>query len=227
MIISTLPILTNLNRDNFEEWHIYYEKVYKKPVTKTVDLNNFNWFYWFSPLGNIETVVINIDDSPIIKCIMNQAYIFTYKSEFFPEPHLSKVGFFVKRNINKNIFNNNFLEVFRTCQSVFEEKGACWFFLTIGSGYFLKCDECPIVTKRFKISSWNEEAPFKSLFKNNIKILISIDSIFIDLGLYEIIYRLNNNEEIANTAKLPLFIGDSDSNIPYTHKYDILTKCMF
>jgi len=58
--IINLPILNNKNKFLYLKWHIYYEKVYKKPVTEEVDLNTFNWFYWFSPLAFGENNVYKI-----------------------------------------------------------------------------------------------------------------------------------------------------------------------
>jgi hypothetical protein len=230
--LPTLPILTKDNKDTYLEWHLYYETVYKESVSESVDLNHFNWFYWFSPLGNVETLKINEwnngkygKNAPLSwqNCKMNQPYIFNYNHNFSPETQLSKVGFFVKRNINTNVVTKPFLEVYRTCQSVFVEKGVCWFFLTIGSGYYLKFNKNTVIGNR-TIKNWVEDNPYSCLVSNNIKILIFKDSLFRDVGLIELLYCLDNANTEANTSDLPLFIGNKNK-IPYKHKYDE-TKCM-
>jgi hypothetical protein len=230
--LPNLPILTKDNKETYLTWHLYYERVYKEPISESVDLNNFNWFYWFSPLGNINTLKINEWHNgkyglhaPLSwrNCKINQTYVFNYNHNYSAETQLSKVGFFVKRNIDINILNNPFLEVYRTCQSIFIEKGVCWFFLTIGSGYYLKCDKNTVFGCR-KIPNWIEDNPYSCMISNNIKIFILQDSFFRDVGLIELLYCLDNETTEANTADLPLFIGNTNK-IPYNHKYD-KTKCM-
>ena len=49
--VPPLPILNNTNKAQYSQWHTYIERVYGSPIvgSTTVDLNTFNWFYWFAP----------------------------------------------------------------------------------------------------------------------------------------------------------------------------------
>ena len=50
---GALPILQSAasSKEAHPRWHDYFEKVYHEPVPSatTVDLNTFEWFYWFAP----------------------------------------------------------------------------------------------------------------------------------------------------------------------------------
>ena len=50
---GALPILQSAasSKEAHPGWHDYFEKVYHQPVPSatTVDLNTFEWFYWFAP----------------------------------------------------------------------------------------------------------------------------------------------------------------------------------
>ncbi len=223
-----LPILEKHNKSKYPKWHAYYENVYKSPVINPVDLNKFNWFYWNSPLGNVKCKILyslgNIVDE-------NVPYIFKVLWPekqgigVAPENNLANIGFFVKRNIK--ISRTNFLEVMRTNKSIFEERGVCWFFNTIGSGFFLKCDKSFIGSRNEIKEGWDREAeknPFKILKNRNINtFIINKEHPFSRQGLIEIVFRLKKKNVIANTANLPLFRG----GIPYKHKYHPKTHCMY
>lgn len=116
------------------------------------------------------------------------------------------------------------MEVYRTNKSIFVEKGVCWFFLTIGSGFQLKPVGKRLIGEREDILDWDEKDPHNAMDKANIKVLIS-KSLFRDAGLYEIVYRLDDKNIIGNNADLPLFIGNDDS-AQHPHKYDNKTNLM-
>lgn len=224
--IVNLPTLTSSNKKEFLDWHNYYEKVYKKKVTHDVNLNNFNWFYWYSPLGNIN--VFKIND---IKQLYNSEnipdidipYITTYGKEYSAETQLSKAGFFVRRK--EIIITDNYIEVYRTNISKFTEYGVCWFFLTIGSGIYLKYDKS-FIGSRDDFGNWIENNPYKSLKNKGIQTFLINNGWCSSVNLIEIVYLLNGEKTPANTSTLPLFKGDNDLYIEYNHSYDSLTNCM-
>ena len=132
---------------------------------------------------------------------------------------MSKVGFFIRKNIE---LTENFIEVYRVNISVFKERGVCWFFSTIGSGFYLKFDKS-FIGSRNEIKGWIEEKPFQLLKNRNINtFIINKEGYFSYLGLIEIVFRLKEKNVIANTAELPLFRGGKR----YRHKYDKFTHCM-
>ena len=219
--IMNLPILTKTNRRTYPNWHSYYERVYKTRVTHTVDLNQFNWFYWFSPLGNLPVhTITSWSDfmSDINLPGLDVPFVFTYNPSSSPETQFRKAGFFVRR-IGQH--TNTPIEVHRTNTSVFIEKGACWFFLTIGSGFFLK-PTAYICKRRDEFDEWNEYDPFLSTKGTDIDTIVIQSNYFGRVGLSEIVYRLQNKDALANTSVLPLFRG----NRSYKHTYSHSTKCM-
>lgn len=213
--ILNLPILKKDNKSEYPKWHAYYEKVYKKRVTEEVDLNTFNWFYWYSPLGKINVYEFfsweNVKSNKT-KLPLNTPFIFTYNKNTSPESIFSKYGFFIKKNLK---IPKNIIEVNRVNKSIFEEKGVCWFFYIIGSGIYLKFDKC-FIGERKNIEGWCEQNPFQSLKKKNINTFIINKGWAYDIGLIEIVYCLENNNIIANTSKLPLFRNGKS----YEPKYD-------
>ena len=220
--ILNLPILTKDNKSEYPEWHTYYEKVYKKSITNDVDLNTFNWFYWFSPLGKIDVYKIpswrelNKKKNSIP---FNIPFIFAYNQDLSSESVMGKAGFFIRKNLE---LTDNFIEVYRVNISVFKEKGVCWFFNTIGSGFYLKFDKS-FIGSRNEIKGWIENKPFQSLKNRKINtFIINKEGFFSHLGLIEIVFGLKEANVIANTAELPLFRGGKR----YIHTYDKFTHCM-
>ena len=140
---------------------------------------------------------------------------------------MNKAGFFVKRQedmmnhmVHRQI-SNNLIEVYRTNISIFIEKWVCWFFFTIGSGIYLKLDKY-FIGNRVEINNWCEENPLQSLINKNINTFIINKGWCSCVGLFEIVYCLKNENEIANLSILPLFRGIES----YQHTYDSFTKCM-
>lgn len=171
--IPELPILTIYNRDKYIEWHIYYENIYKKRVQNDVNLNEFTLFYWNKlPLKDLKIYTIN------------GYYLFNYNIDkinnvcwtglYGPEQLCYEYGFFVKRSINKKMFNNKQLEVFRVDLSVskynnikfFKEESCIWYFHTIGSGIFIPNYENKLILND-KIN-WNQNSYFNEIDINAI-----------------------------------------------------------
>ena len=65
--LPTLPILTptKQNKEQYSDWHHYYETVYRHSVVNEVDLNTFGWFYWFSPLKYIPHLVLRSGNTSV------------------------------------------------------------------------------------------------------------------------------------------------------------------
>ena len=226
--LDNLPILTVNNRDEYPAWHEYYEKVYDNPVSYNVDLNSFTWFYWFSPI-KLKTDEIFIITSwksvsqKTVKIPNNVPFLFRYDIRS-AEYNIGNSGFFVKRE--KTIYNHDRLEVFRTIESVFVEKGVCWFFVTIGSGYYLKSDKKCFVGDRNDISGFKEIEPYDSMYNHNIQTLILETGVFDITGLIEVVFLLKDKYEIANTANIPMYTGNRSNYKAYSHKYSPVTKCL-
>jgi len=227
-IIANLPILTVNNRDKYLDWHEYYEKVYDNPVSYDVNLNNFTWFYWFSPIKfkTDEIFIITSWNSVSQKTVdipNNVAFLFKYDSRS-AEYNIGNSGFFVKREKTK--YNYNRLEVFRTIESVFVEKGVCWFFVTIGSGYYLNSDIKCFIGDRKNINGFKEMDPYNSMYNNNIQTLILETGPFDITGLIEVVFLLEDKYTIANTASIPMYTGNENNYKVYKHKYSPVTKCL-
>ena len=47
--VPHLPTLTPDNRKTYPQWHAYFQRVYREPVSAPVDLNHFTWFYHCAP----------------------------------------------------------------------------------------------------------------------------------------------------------------------------------
>ena len=152
---------------------------------------------------------------------LNTPFIFTYNSKKSSETLMNKAGFFIRKNIK---LTNNFIEVYRVNKSVFLEKGACWFFLTIGSGIYLRLENTNyFIGSRKEIKGWNEINPWKSMKNRKIVTFINTkDGWFSKIGLIEIVSRLKKRNIKANDAKLPLF----RYGLEYKQNYDKITHCM-
>jgi hypothetical protein len=175
--LPNLPVLNPNNYSKYLKWHEYYTRVYNEPVTKEVDLNRFTWFYWHSPLGNIDV------------CSVNSIYIYRTKFKdnlpwigiYGPEKTLGKYGFFVTRPLQTIFQSYRRLEVLRVKNSVGLEHGCCWFYHTVGSGVFLKKpknvmilkdrNNWPILNAMCLFNEMSKSA-HKFLLKKNIACLI-------------------------------------------------------
>ena len=238
--LKTLPILTSDNVRDFPEWHAYYETIYNHPVQDRVDLNEFNWFYWFSPLGRCRHITATATnqcipyDTPLVMNVnfewkLTLKFFFNEKNVVPPENIFAKIGFFVKRRAFNAVDKPPYIEVLRTNSSVFTETGVAWFFVTRGSGIFLKSDPLKIVKNR-KEFPFNEFNPGKTLNKHTLKSLVLTSPDFYEpLGLVEMIHVLKGKKLTSNKAKLKLY-SDSYGREPietlYTrteHGYQILT----
>lgn len=239
--LPTLPILTptKQNKEQYSEWHHYYETVYRHPVVNEVDLNTFGWFYWFSPLKHIPHVVLRSGNtavpantpftfevklstllSTIIKIFLGEQKVTP------PENMFADIGFFVKRIHSKkdseeHIRDQRFIEVLRTKSSVFTEKGVAWFFYTKGSGVFLNCQSKKLIHNR-KQFKFNETKPYSKLHSNGINTLIITESDWFNgSGLKEVVHRLQGPEVIANDTQLSIH---NDRGKPIATTYFVTKK---
>ena len=217
MELPLLPILTKDNILDFSDWHSYYKTVYGHDIISDVDLNKFTWFYWYSPLGRIETLTLN---NPSYNVPLNNPFIFTRFNDTSPEINFSGLGFFVKRDFDLTIFSESLLEVHRTSKSVFEEVGVAWFYLTVGSGFQLKSEKEILIVNT---KDFHERNPFPTMKDLNIKVIVVNP---LPTGLIEVIYCLEENNTHANTADIPMYHGSLHSNVPYKHKYDTKMYCL-
>ncbi len=184
--LDILPILTPYNKSEFLDWHNYYEKVYKHPVKKNIDLNNFTWFYWNCPIKNIKEninhfnqIYNNIPNSynvPWIQCF----------PENVPEVEASKYGFFVTRKTNYKKFYKKYLEVFRVDIKITPETpklcleiDTTWYWHTIGSGIFIKNNNKNLLLN--DRPDWYYNIKFNEIDKNAIEVLKNdnIDTVII------------------------------------------------
>ena len=143
-MINNLPVLAPSNKQEYLDWHKYFERVYNHPVDCNVDLNEFTFFYNDSPIG-IPRMYNYFPQE-------NQAW--TSPVPYFPEHYIRSIGFFVKRKNSK--IKKGKIEVIRTSfsnddamtgvgriarkfplfSSIGESK-LVWFFIVKGSGVFI------------------------------------------------------------------------------------------
>ena len=221
MEISILPVLTPANGTEYPEWHTYYEKVYGHSVTDIINLNTFTWFYWFSPLGSIKVMIL---PQPNLTVPLNTPFIFQWNGPS-PELKFAKIGFFVRRELDVSILSKPILEVQRTDKSIIEERGVAWFYLTIGSGFYLEsCNDIKIVKNRAAVStSFCDIRPYITMNNLNINILIFTETeVNYKTGLIEVIYRTENPTMLGNDADIPMFHGGKR----YKQTYDPIHRCL-
>ena len=224
--ISNLPTLTEFNKDLYPEWHTYYEKVYGHSVINTIDLNTFTWFYWYSPLGNIQT--LKLPDTSVYVGL-HYPFIFTmYPENIHVQTQYSKLGFFVKRILNDSIFEQSIVEVLRSCNTMFPEVGVAWFFLTIGSGFQLVTENIKVIKNRKElyfptiITKYMDfdTNPIPKMVEHNTNLLVFTKSEwFTNQGLIEMIYRLDNPDMLGNDANIPMRHGSVNKNNIYKQIY--------
>jgi len=149
--LPDLPTLTPDNKDEFPEWHKYYEKVYQQPVSGTVDLNTFTWFYKFAPIPNLESLINTGDYTFRMENLPYGAAIrFTGPPKYqnglkeAPEKVVTRsAGVFVKRPWDEGCFQKPSIEVIRTNSGEGRREprfGGCWFYHAVGSGFVINTD---------------------------------------------------------------------------------------
>lgn len=178
-ILKNLPTLAPYNKNIYPKWHIYYEKVYNKPVDSIVDLNTFNWFYWDCPIDNIKKDInVFIKPSLIKSCnsCYNMPYILRDLFVNCPEDNAAKFGFFVYKNI-KIDKNGAKIEVFRVEDYDFGFEGhfeiyCKWYWITKGSGQFIdiEMDKTLILKDR---DEWKYDIEFNECTKESHELLKS------------------------------------------------------
>lgn len=230
--LPCLPLLTPVNREIYPEWHNYYEEVYGHPVKIDIDLNTFNWFYWTSPLGKIKTKRANfLIESQEIK--INEAFIYDmYPTNVNVQAQFAKIGFFVRRNFNKDIYEKSSLEVLRSSITMFPERGVVWFFLTVGSGFRLLNSKQLVIKNRKSIVPELKPLefdvnPYPEMLKMDIKLLVFEESEwFFREGLVEMIYRLDDPDILANDGNIPMRFGSDQENKEYKPFYSSETRIL-
>lgn len=123
-----LPVLTSQNKHLYQEWHAYFERVYNERVIEDVDLNTFNWFYWFCP-----------DD--VHKPVKQKRPANNLLNVLTPDTNLNELGFFinVKTHIDSNtIRKKGRIEVLRVSDL---ELFVAWFYVSKGSGIYVDIPE--------------------------------------------------------------------------------------
>ena len=142
--VPKLPVIYNYSHD-FPEWNKYLNKVYGNNWIK-FDLNEFEWFYWHSPIGKIlkpKTVFlydkVNWNEAWIMpKTIPRQNQKWEKNTcKYPPEGLYNQIGFFVRRKrIEPNIIHTSrhMLEVLRYR---YDEIESTWFYNLKGSGIFI------------------------------------------------------------------------------------------
>jgi len=134
--VPKLPTLTSQNEGDFPEWHRYYNTVFHERVINPVDLNTFNWFYWYSPLGNLSVSRL---DAPHAFFYIPINTPWTGFQPFMPETLAGQYGFFVRREVRprSSFLAATRLEVMHVCSPHLIEENIDWFYHTIGSGIFV------------------------------------------------------------------------------------------
>ena len=129
----SLPRLTPDNYEEHREWHEYYERVYREPVTTPVDLNSFTWFYDFCPW---KPTVWGSGWSDEPDNLPWKYSIDRWLRVCSPEYALAQIGFFVSRPLQpKETFHDGErVEIIRVGDLEF---GVAWFYLVTGSGIFI------------------------------------------------------------------------------------------
>ena len=237
--MPTLPILKISNTNDHPEWHLYYERVYGHKVLDEVNLNDFTWFYWYSPLGAIDFLNIPLPtdfiEQPKIfsEVPVNFPFAFNFSENALDSESFYKAGFFVRRDINIDIFKNPTIEVLKTCKTSASEIGIARFIFTLGSGFHIKNDKSRIVKNSTEIlkSTDNLElfkiAPYDKIKESGCNILVITESEkFRNQGLIEIIYCLNDKTALEDKADITMFYGSSLHKVPYIQKYCENTKLL-
>jgi hypothetical protein len=136
--------LDSHNVQSEASWHAYLARVYHQPIgNRTVDLNEFTWFYHFSPLKEM------IDNDPCLK--LCEAGLKTQTHDGTPfiaggkgaDASFKDIGFFVRRPFLSPVAMKarSKLEVQHVMTG--EEAGVSWFFVVAGSGIFVDATHLP------------------------------------------------------------------------------------
>lgn len=173
MIVPRLPVLTALNKEEFPEWHRYYERVYhgEVPDDATIDLNEFTWFYWGCPLDVKPAFV------PLLQAVRKDE---AWSGDYAPESHYIRIGFFVRREplpTPASFIGSRFIEVLHMA---YAEVKASWFYAVKGSGIFLDTEAFPmrkvVVTGRRELEgysrNWKETSMWEYMHEQKISVLV-------------------------------------------------------
>jgi len=137
-LVPPLPVLLPGQQDH-PEWRAYLRWLYGQELLEAVDLNDFSWFYWNSPLGQQSTVPHMAWE------VLPAGTAWTCELPALPECRFRAYGFFVARptsaeDMRRMVQQRRRLEVLRV---QFPEQGVAWFYSGVGSGVFLNLDALP------------------------------------------------------------------------------------
>jgi hypothetical protein len=110
-----LPILSKNNINIFPEWHNYYYKVYNNKVNCDVDLNDFEFFYYFAPFTNKDKITKFLlpNQRGWDEIEYNLPICFTSNKNYQHYACIiinKSAGFFVKRKLNIKYINKTNLD---------------------------------------------------------------------------------------------------------------------
>lgn len=143
--VDGLPVLNESNRDTYAEWHDYVARIYGGALRYPIDLNQFTWFYFASPLRLSSIYLCDwVDGRPEVPYgtpWTGGLAAWTWG----PEHKVRRAGFFVhRRPWQRAAFQDaTRLEVMRI--GPIEQRGfvetaqtGFWFYHAIGSGIFVR-----------------------------------------------------------------------------------------
>jgi hypothetical protein len=155
VVLPALPCLDPANRSTYALWHAYYERVCQEAVTEPVCLDRFTFFYHFSPI--LQTLVYPKPADARIKemAAWPHGSLLRFVGSDPEAIVTSRAGLFVKRPLDFEILDSEFLEVIREKEPS-EDGRECWFYHSIGSGFWIKSEGA---TKRTFESQANGSNP--------------------------------------------------------------------
>lgn len=133
---TVLPVLTDdlQNRLKYDEWHVYFERVYGESVTSPVDLNTFDWFYNFAPLHLLDQRPIGVPFPGVHKPPKRPGTLYYCTSDMICgqyRPH----GYFM---VSRRTVRRGPVEVLHHSCEWEDDSSEVWFYMLTGSGVFLK-----------------------------------------------------------------------------------------
>ena len=236
--LPELPVLDPSNKDQHPEWHAYYERVYHGPVVEPIDLNMFSWFYWDAPFTEAQKANVAKLKSVAYGVKKNVPYIYVHPDEnrrnskrpVPAEIQAAKAGFFVHRDLTDAQLAGPVIEVMRTTDSIVYEHGVIWFYVAIGSGFWLDCGDAPVLQEELYSRPnvhWNECDPYPCMAAHQVQALLRHrGSAYNVTGLPELIYRLDAHHTPANSADVPMTRGRHTHRAKYVPAYDPVHHCL-
>jgi hypothetical protein len=148
--VPQLPIVTKGSK--YSDWKTYINRVYGEKWS-FFDLNEFEWFYWNSPLDKIlvpKTVFlydkVNLNEAwTMPKRIPKQNQKWEKNTcKFPPEGLYNQIGFFIRRKNTKTGKTEKAGKNIEVLRFQYNETGDTWFYNLKGSGIFVNTREYTI-----------------------------------------------------------------------------------